>query len=232
MFKTELHMHSHEVSPCCDLPTEEIAARYLRAGYTTITVTDHYGARLAERIPDVRERVAFFMEGYHAFCRAVDDRAKVLFGFELRLNGERNEYLVYGLGEDFLLENPSIYELSRAEAVALIHAAGGLIYQAHPFRNGMTVADPKGLDGIEIFNAHNTHDSRNYLAYALAKKEGLCGIAGSDFHHPYHWPAAGIMTEDPILSEKELLDILRAGTFRTFGEIIPREQVLAMVGNP
>ena len=40
------------------------------------------------------------------------------------------------------------------------------------------------------------------------------------------------MTEDPILSEKELLDILRAGTFRTFGEIIPREQVPAMVGNP
>lgn len=227
MFKTELHMHTHESSSCCDLPTEEIVARYLEAGYTTLTVTDHYNRILCYHHPEVEERVEFFTKGYEAVCRAVGDRATVLFGFEFGLEETYNDYLVYGLGADFLLANPNLCKMKRAEAVDLIHAAGGMIYHAHPFRNKMTVLDPTGLDGIEIFNSHNTQNSRNYLAYAFAKQEGLPGIAGSDFHHPHHWPSAGIVTEDPIRSTEELLATLRAGTYKTFGEIIPKEEVLA-----
>lgn len=227
MFKTELHLHSREVSTCCDTDTAVSAARYLKAGYTTVTVTDHYNPALCRRIPDVAERVEFFMGGYRAFCRELEGKATVLFGFELCLTESYNDYLVYGLGADFLLASPDLCEMARADAIEAIHAAGGMIYQAHPFRNRMTVMDPKGLDGIEIFNAHNTHNSRNYLAYALAKQEKLSGIAGTDFHHPHHWPTAGIVTADAILSTAELLNILRAGTYHTFGEIIPKDEVLA-----
>ena len=55
--------------------------------------------------------------------------------------------------------------------------------QAHPFRDGMEEVDPKLLDGIEIFNMHPEHRSRNALANIYAKKNKMnIVIAGSDFH--------------------------------------------------
>ena len=104
----------------------------------------------------------------------------------------------------------------------LIHESGGMIFAAHPFRDNMTVLDPTGLDGVEVFNAHAGHDSRNELAFAFARHHGLTGIAGSDFHHEWNTPSAGIMTPEPITTNEELLATLRSGTFRTFGEIVPR----------
>ena len=232
-YATELHAHTCLVSPCADLPLEDAVQRYAESGYHTVVVTDHYCDYVIDNAGDTWEQVVtHYVSGYKAMKEMAKGKFNVLLGCELRFVGSMNDYLVLGMDEEFLLAHPELHKMSLPSFSQFARENGLLLIQAHPFRNGMTVADPKGLDGIEIFNAHNTHDSRNYLAYALAKKEGLCGIAGSDFHHPYHWPAAGIMTEDPILSEKELLDILRAGTFRTFGEIIPREQVLAMVGNP
>ena len=130
---------------------------------------------------------------------------------------------MYGLGADFLRGARDLPFVSRREACERIHEAGGLIYQAHPFRDRITVMDPVGLDGIEVLNAHNGHDSRNELAFAFARHHGLPGIAGSDFHHDFNRPSAGIITTDPITTEAELVNILRAGTYRTFGEVIPKE---------
>lgn len=36
--------------------------------------------------------------------------------------------------------------------------------QAHPFRNGLKIVDPKHLDGIETYNGNPRHDSRNEIA--------------------------------------------------------------------
>lgn len=224
MFKTELHVHTHESSPCCDLPTEKIAEKYVTAGYTTMVVTDHYTPALCRECTDVRARVEGHIAGYRRLAKLLEGRIHVLYGFELRFEGAQNDYLVYGLEPDFLLGYPDICMLSRRAAIEEIHAMGGMIYQAHPFRNNMTVLDPAGLDGIEIFNAHNHHDSRNYLAYAFAKQSGLPGVAGSDLHHSYHSASAGILTPEPITTQDELIAALRAGTYRTFGEIVPMAQ--------
>ncbi len=224
MFKTELHLHSTEVSPCCDCPTEIAARRYAEGGYTTVTVTDHFKPGLQREGETWEACVLRFMSGYEAFRRLLDGRVHVLFGFELNLAENANDYLVFGLSRDFLLASRDLPYLPRREAIARIHAAGGLIYQAHPFRNRMTVMDPGDLDGIEIFNAHNGHDSRNELAYAFARHHGLPGIAGTDYHHLYNHPSAGIMTEAPVTSEAELLAVLREGRYRTFGEVVPREK--------
>ena len=220
MFKTEMHVHTNEVSQCCDMPTADIVERYVAAGYTTAVVTDHFTPAFCREEGLWQDRVAFFTSGFERFREAAAGRLFVLLGFELRFEGYANDYLVYGLGPDFLRGARDLPFVSRREACERIHEAGGLIYQAHPFRNGMTVFAPDGLDGIEVLNAHNHHDSRNALAYAFAKQYGLPGIAGSDFHHTYHAASAGIMTEDPITSAEELVNILRARTYRTFGEIV------------
>ena len=223
MFKTELHLHTTESSRCCDCPTEITARRYAEAGYTAITVTDHFHPTLPVVGESWEATVERFMSGYEALRRLLDGKIFVLFGFELNLAENRNDYLVYGLGKDFLLENPDLTSLKRSEAVARIHAAGGLIYQAHPFRNRMTVMDPTELDGIEVFNAHNGHDSRNELAYAFARRYNLPGIAGTDYHHLFNAPSAGILTNLPILTEAHLVAALREGDYRTFGEVVPKQ---------
>ena len=223
MFKTELHLHSHEVSACCDYPTEKSAERYLAAGYHTIVITDHLTPATVRRDGSWEDTVTWHASGFEAFRRILAGRINVLYGFELRFDGYANDYLVYGLDSAFLRGARDLPFLSRRAAVELIHESGGMIFAAHPFRDNMTVLDPAGLDGIEVFNAHNHHDSRNELAYAFARRHSLPGIAGSDFHHEWNHPSAGIMSPEPITTNEELLAVLRSGAYRTFGEIVPRE---------
>ena len=58
------------------------------------------------------------------------------------------------------------------------------MYQAHPYRKNAKPLDIRYLDGIEAFNVHPKHNSRNYLAVRFAKENGLAMIAGSDCHDP------------------------------------------------
>ena len=88
---------------------------------------------------------------------------------------------------------------------------GFLLIQAHPFRNRMTVMPPKYLDGIEVFNGHHGHDSRNQLADAFARRYGLLRTSGSDFHHVSSVESAGILTREPITSMEQLVATLRNG---------------------
>ena len=72
-----------------------------------------------------------------------------------------------------------------AEAVAIIHEAGGIASMAHP---GVTRQDglipglaAAGLDALEVYHTdHAPEDAARYLA--LARRLGLAVTAGSDFH--------------------------------------------------
>lgn len=217
MYKTEMHLHTQAVSACCDCPPEDAAACYLAAGYTTIVVTDHLTPYAVRREGSYSDTVDWFLSGYEALRDCLRDRIHVLFGFELRFDGYANDYLVYGLDAAFLRGNRDLPFLSRRAAIELIHEAGGMIFAAHPFRDGMTVFSPDGIDGVEVFNA-NQHESRNELAFAYARRYALRGIAGTDFHHAYTPPKAGITTPIPITCNEELLAALRDGCYRTFCE--------------
>lgn len=80
------------------------------------------------------------------------------------------------------------------EAVAAIHAAGGLAVWAHPFWD---VEDPDavvaaiarfaamGFDGVEVFYvAHTPEQTR--IAYDAARAHGLLTTGSADFHGPEH----------------------------------------------
>jgi len=77
------------------------------------------------------------------------------------------------------------FKMSAAEAIALIHHAGGVAVMAHPGLNrsdrvipGMVEA---GLDGIECFHTkHSTSTSEHYLE--LADRFHLLVTGGSDCH--------------------------------------------------
>jgi predicted metal-dependent phosphoesterase TrpH len=77
------------------------------------------------------------------------------------------------------------FKLTAAEAVALIHAAGGLAVLAHP---GLYRADEvipgladTGLDGLECFHSrHTSHATEHYLR--IAGRFRLLPTGGSDCH--------------------------------------------------
>ncbi|MBC7525993.1 MAG: PHP domain-containing protein, partial [Chthonomonadaceae bacterium] len=80
--------------------------------------------------------------------------------------------------------------IGQAEAIQLIHGAGGVAILAHPNNLKLSVEETekvilslqeKGLDGIEArYNLHTPSDNTRYLA--LAEKYGLLTSGGSDFH--------------------------------------------------
>ena len=59
-----------------------------------------------------------------------------------------------------------------------------------------------------------SQDSRNDIARIWAERFGLIGTSGSDFHKIVEGAfAGGILTDEPITSNEQLLEILRSGNF-------------------
>ncbi len=80
------------------------------------------------------------------------------------------------------------------QAVALIHAAGGLAVWAHPFWDLATAREVSstlerfvsfGLDGVEAFYTTHTRAQTDLLV-ARARELGLITTGSSDFHGPSH----------------------------------------------
>ena len=180
-YKTELHCHSSEVSPCADLTVAEVTERYIAAGYTTVVLTNHYCDSVINNAGETwEEKIGHYLSAYHAMKEYAGDRLNILLGCELRFTENHNDYLVFGMTEEFLREYPELHTMKLKSFSELSRKMGFLLIQAHPFRNRMTVMPPKYLDGIEVFNGHHGHDSRNQLADALAKRYGLLRTSGSE----------------------------------------------------
>lgn len=84
--------------------------------------------------------------------------------------------------------------------------------QAHPFRDDMVVADPRGLFGLEVFNG-GTEKFRNEMARQFACHYGLAMTSGSDIHGRNRLAKGGIMTEVRIQTPEDLIAVLRSGAY-------------------
>ena len=137
----------------------------------------------------------------------------ILFGAELRFNGNNNDYLVFGLTKEFLYEHPDIFDLHAEKFHNLAKENNMLFIQAHPFRNWMMVIEPKMVDGVEVFNGHFGHDSRNEIADMWAEKYNLIKTSGTDYHYITSPANGGIFTEEEITDMGQLVEILKSGNY-------------------
>lgn len=227
-YLTELHLHSSTVSPCARVDAEGVVALYTAAGYTTLVLTEHYSARVFDPLEGSWEKMAeHYLSGYRALKQAARGKMHVLFGAEMRFLNNSNDYLVYGVDEEFILSHPALYRLTFREFLPIAEEHGLLVAQAHPFRNNMTVVAPKYLSAMEIFNGHHGHDARNDLAASFAKRYGLLPLSGSDFHYPDSAISGGILTDVPITSMEQLLTVLRDReyTVRCAGPAAERDEM-------
>jgi predicted metal-dependent phosphoesterase TrpH len=93
------------------------------------------------------------------------------------------------------------FKISAAEAIELIHGAGGLAVMAHPGLNRCDDLIPRlvamGMDGIEC--VHTKHTAATAARYqALAQQHGLLITGGSDCH--------GLTKGKPLIGSVKLPD--------------------------
>lgn len=212
-YKTELHAHTSEVSRCAHICGEELVDIYEKAGYSTVVITDHMSKRT---FPVVKKRkwneyVDDYLIGYNAALKAAQGRLNIILGMEISFYENDNDYLVYGVDEKFLRRHPNMMEMGIRKFSEVAKRSGLIVVQAHPFRDHMTVIKPGIVEGIEIFNAHPGHDSRNDIARMWAEKYGYkIRTSGSDFHEVQHGARGGIITDFEVKTTDDLLKVLRS----------------------
>jgi hypothetical protein len=211
----EMHLHTREVSTCANIPAKQIAELYLTTNYDGIVVTDHMNASTFNKSKYKNatwdEKVTHFLEGYNALKEALKGKITVLLGMEICFYECNNDYLVYGVTEEFLRSNGDLMAYSPEEFSSLAKENGLLFLQAHPFRRWLTVENWEILDGYEVFNGNPRHYSSNPIAEEWAKyhnKELV--VAGSDFHEVEDLAHGGVIFNSEIKTNDDLLRELKA----------------------
>ncbi len=212
----ETHCHTSETSHCGRKTAAEVVEHYKNLGYDGIIVTDHLTPTTASEQADLgwKAKADFFLEGYRRAKAFETDDFSVILGMELRFEANDNDYLVFGFDEDFIYNNnlQSFYSLKDFRKVA--EENGLLIYQAHPFRPGMTVCNTKLIDGIEIYNGNPNHNSSNDIAGMWAKKHSLRPLSGSDYHGDERGEPGGIYLGERVTDPKRLAELLRENSYK------------------
>lgn len=194
-FLYETHMHTSEGSACGMCSGAEMARAYAEAGYAGIIVTDHffYGNTAVDRSLPWKDWVEGYCRGYEQAKEAGERLGlQVFFGWESGYHG--TEFLVYGLDKNWLLRHPEIRDATVEEQQLLVHEGGGIVVQAHPYREASYISEirlfPQYIDGVEGINASHSslakkvrHPEYNERAAAFAREYGLPLTAGSDQHN-------------------------------------------------
>ena len=217
MFKTELHIHTFPASYCARTCPEDMVDNFIENGYSTIVITNHYSPTLFNSVAKgktYREAIDVFVEDYKRAKEHAGDRLNVLLGIEFRNVHNMNDYLVYGLDEDDLYKAEGILNMKIKNAAEYFHSRGALVFQAHPFRDDMTVTNPKYIDGIERINFCTTHENINDIAGVWAETYDLLKSYGQDYHSVNYMQGAGILTDYEIKTNEQLIEVLKTQNFK------------------
>ncbi len=221
-YKTELHTHTTPVSRCSDISPKQLVEIYKRHGYDSVVLTNHFTSALEGET--VEEKVNRYLDDYY---QCLEEGTKVglnvVLGAEIKFTENKNEYLIYGINPDDLVDIYNRLTYGIDQFYREYKNAQNIIIQAHPFRDGMELVNPKSLDGVEVFNVHPHHNSRNGLAAKFANENGLIATCGNDFHHLGHECLCGILTEKPLKNSFDVAEVLKNREFiMSVGEFLIR----------
>lgn len=214
-YKYEMHCHTGCVSRCGRVEPEEIVKLYKEKGYSGIVVTDHYSPMTfkVSRLACPQKEIDFYLSGYRRMKKAAGDDFDVFLGVELRHYFTANDYLIYGIDEDFLYNGGNLLNVWDKEVFERSKEKGCLVFQAHPFRTGIRRCNPDYIDGVEVFNG-KTEKSLNEKALDWAKENNKLIVSGSDFHTVKNLAKGGIITNKKMKDNSELLTVLKSQDFK------------------
>lgn len=223
MYKLEMHLHTKNNSSCGKETPEDIIERYKCESYDGIVCTNHFSKyiyyKYFQQFKTSKEKIDMYLKAFYEL-KDLGQKAgiDVFFGMELALNDDDYhnilsfncaEILVYGItDEDFVKYNISLAEKDYEKLFDMANEHNWLLVQAHPFRSRTKQVDARFLHGIESYNGHPYHNSRNSLAEERAAKYGLIKTAGSDFH-VLGYEGTGMYFERRVENEKDLVWLLK-----------------------
>ena len=193
----DMHIHTKEASSCSRVCAEDIVKRYKELGYKGLCITDHVSVlQFSRHGGTYEEQVEKYLSGYRAAKKFEDENFHIILGMEIRFLENDNDYLVYGFNEDFVKNHDMIHFEDMKHFRPFADEHNLIVYQAHPFRIGMSVVDHSLLDGVEVYNGHGDHNSSNDVAYKWAEKYSLRKLSGSDFHGNLTLEPGGVFFEE------------------------------------
>ena len=207
-YTAELHAHTNPASFCGDFPANEVVDFYRAAGINTLTITNHFNSDLT--IGNLKENIKKYLDDYHLARQTAKNDINIILGIEIRFDSSNNDYLVFGIEEE---ELPFYAELTPYGIENFYKEAKNdlnVIIQAHPFRNGVTLAPVNSIDGIEAYNLHPNHNQRNALSVQHAKKNDLLVTGGSDFHHVSHHALCVMRTKNELKDSFDVADAIKS----------------------
>ena len=214
-YKYEIHCHTKEVSRCANLPVAELVRLYKEAGFSGIVLTDHYSPMTfnPNEFFSKKKAIDHYLRAYREAKQYETENFTILLGMELRFYATINDYIVYGITEEMLYELPFLLKTHIRKASKLLRAKGCLFLQAHPFRKLITRANPKHLDGVEVFNGKATEDANEQSLQWAKSINAPIMTSGSDCHRETGVGLGGIITHEPIKTNDDLIRILKSGEY-------------------
>ena len=185
----DLHIHEKQFSKDSFLALEEIVEIAKEKGLDAICITDHDSMGLREYAAEYTKKT-----GFPIF---------VVIEF-------------YSLQGDILAFGIDSYpdkRVSAQEFIDYVHAQGGVVIAAHPFRHNRrgledNLATLKGVDAVEILNGSTMPDA-TMMAVQYAKKYGFATTGGSDCHYPHKVGTCATYFEEPIHTMDELVAAIK-----------------------
>ena len=213
MYRIETHMHTSQSSACASSTAEEMVNAYKNLGYNGVIITDHFlnGSTTVDRSQCWEKQIEDFCKGYEA-AKLEGDKIgiDVFFGLEYTYAG--TDLLTYGVDKHWLIEHPEIMDLPVPEYIKLIQSSGGMIIEAHPFREASYITTirlyPKFVDGMEVRNTAPEHYTKvgDDLSRAVCEAYNLCMTSGSDSHNINRIGKGGMEFDEDI---KDIFDYIR-----------------------
>jgi predicted metal-dependent phosphoesterase TrpH len=201
--KVETHCHTKEApSGCGKLKAQELLSIYKEARYDGIILTNHIKQKYYKQ-----GLINQFLEAFDIAKEEGDKIGlKVFFGVELNHYG--TDYLIYGVDKEVVTQE-SFFNKRFDNIKEKCHNSGGIIIQAHPFREKRgkyMYRLNSNCDGYEIINGHPKNNQHNDLSsiYALARGDVIT-TAGSDCHFRSGACRAAIKFDSHIENEEQLV---------------------------
>lgn len=211
--KIDPHVHSSGISLCSRVTVQEIIDEKKRRGYGGMVLTNHCQNHYypPEEHKVYIERV---IKEFHR-AKAYGDKQNflVMLGLEVTiLDPAYNDWLLYGVSEEFLRATPCLYQMSQRKLFELCEKWGCLLVQAHPFRN-TGWGENAFMHGAEINCSHDYDLVRANDVLALAKERGLLVTCGTDFHSLGNTYQGGMLVHADIKTSVDFASYLKTSKY-------------------
>lgn len=220
-FKTDLHCHTSEASFCAHENAVDTAKRYIAEGYSTVVITNHF-ATYQPKTGDYHQFVDMHFDAIEAVREAADGKLNVLAGAELNVyDYALDDFLAYGVTRELMHSMEDFFSMKVQDIRKILNDNNCLFIKAHPMRYGMSMFAPEDVDGYEFYNGYpywrHLNNAAKEWIYAMDAQNKIL-TAGTDHHNSDTPIKAGILTDEVITSNDQLIDILKNRKYDIFYE--------------